>query len=469
MTQSREQEYITLIEQMKAKIVEMNEFIEKISKQSAPYATVAYVSGDRVILCAGNSLVECEAPSDIEVKCGDTVKVVQQTGQISMAGIVQDMGSFATVSEVVNEHSVRIAVDGSSRVAFKDPGLALESGDTVVLDPSNRVVVAKSGSAAKKFVRSNTGVRWSDIGGLDEVKRQMIEIVELPLREPEIFKHYGYTPPKGVLLSGPPGCGKTMVGKAVATAIAEAHGAESGFIYVKGPEVLNKFVGESESTVRSIFDQARDHQRRTGAPAVIFIDEAESLLSKRGSGGTVSNMEKTIVPTFLAEMDGIEPSGAVVILATNRPEQLDSAIVRDGRVDRKIEITRPDATSVQQIAMINLTGVPVDGSTPEQLSVEIVREIMNPARVVASVNTQRGVVDVKLSDIVSGALVANVVERAKSTALSRDLAAKTRTGVTSADVANAISTIQAESKNIDHSEPVYEILKAGVSRVSAAA
>ena len=446
-----------IISEMRDIIQQQDEFINKLKEQVSPYATVCYVGEKKVLVSVSGGLSEANAP-DFEVRPGQTVKIIPQTGQIIEAGMVNVDSMPAKVVEVVSDHRVKVSTeDGAQIFVFKDPGVVLEGGDSVSLDSARTVVINRIARETKKYVRTGTGVSWSDIGGLEDVKRQMEEIVELPLREPEIFKHYGYEPPKGVLLSGPPGCGKTMIGKAVATAIAAAHDAESGFIYVKGPEVLNKFVGESEATIRSIFDQAREHQRRTGAPAVIFVDEAESLLSRRGSG-QVADMEKTIVPAFLAEMDGIEPSGAVVILATNRPDKLDPAIVRDGRVDRKIEVKRPDRPTALAIASVSCKSTPTWECTREEIAVKIVDELNRPDRVVSSVNTQRGVVDVTVRDIISGAMIANVVSRACSIALHRDLSERTRTGVTCQDIVSAIDIIQVESQKIDHTDAVLEIM-----------
>lgn len=449
----------------KKTIEEQDKFIKQLAEQAAPYATVALVAGDKTLLASGGDLVEVNTP-EFKVSAGDAVSVVKQTGQILALGRVTALpGNTAVVSSVDSDTGVTLESSGEKKFAFKRPDLALEKGDTVLLDSTSRVVVMKRESAAKQYVRTGTGVCWDDIGGLVEAKRQMREIIELPFQQPELFKHYGYTPPRGVLLSGPPGCGKTMLGKAAATAIARAHKAEDGFIYVKGPEVLNKYVGESESRVRSIFDQARLHKKRTGAPALVFIDEAEALLSSRGIDRRAGGMEGTIVPTFLAEMDGIEESAAVVVLATNRPEQLDTAVVRDGRIDRKIEITRPDLQTIADVAHIYFLRTPTRVPA-EDLAREVAREMMS--RPVYELQTTHGLMRMHLQDLASGAMIANLVEKAKSRALRRDMAEKTMTGVGAEDLAGAVDELMSETRRIDHSEEVSDFLrKQGADLVSA--
>jgi len=194
-------------------------------------------------------------------------------------------------------------------------------------------------------------VHWTDIGGLDLVKQQLREAVEWPMRYPGIFEKTGIRPPKGILLFGPPGTGKTMLAKAVAT--------ESGanFIAVKGPEVLSKWVGESEKAIREIFKRARQT-----APTIIFFDEIDAIAPMRGFSHD-SGVTERIVNQMLAEMDGITPlSKVVVIAATNRPDILDPALLRPGRFDRLIYVPPPDKEARKEILMIHMRGVPIEGT-----------------------------------------------------------------------------------------------------------
>jgi len=192
-------------------------------------------------------------------------------------------------------------------------------------------------------------VRWEDIGGLEDVKRQLIEAVEWPLKYPEKFERMGIRPPKGILLYGPPGCGKTMLAKAIATE------AEANFISIKGPEIFNKWVGESEKAVREIFRKARQ-----AAPCIIFFDEIESVVTRKDLRDDSSGVASRVTSQILAEMDGIEElSDVLVIGATNRPELLDPAILRPGRFDRLIYVPPPDEKSRYQILKIYTRRMPL--------------------------------------------------------------------------------------------------------------
>jgi len=192
-------------------------------------------------------------------------------------------------------------------------------------------------------------VRWSDIGGLEDVKQQLREAVEWPLKHPEFFREMGIDPPKGVLLYGPPGCGKTLLAKAVATE------SEANFIAVKGPEVLSKWVGESERAIREIFRKARQ-----AAPCVIFFDEIDALAPMRGLGYSDSGVTERVVSQLLTEMDGLEKlEGVVVIGATNRPDILDPALLRPGRFDRLVYVPPPDRAARLEILKVHTRRMPL--------------------------------------------------------------------------------------------------------------
>jgi len=192
-------------------------------------------------------------------------------------------------------------------------------------------------------------VRWEDVGGLEDVKRQLIEAVEWPLKYPDKFERMGIRPPKGILLYGPPGCGKTLLAKAVATE------AEANFISVKGPEIFNKWVGESEKAIREIFRKARQ-----AAPCIIFFDEIESIVTRKDLVEDTSGVSNRVTSQLLAEMDGIEELSDVIVLgATNRPDLLDPAILRPGRFDKVIYVPPPDEKSRYQILKIYTRKMPL--------------------------------------------------------------------------------------------------------------
>jgi transitional endoplasmic reticulum ATPase len=192
-------------------------------------------------------------------------------------------------------------------------------------------------------------VKWSDVGGLEEVKQELREAVELPLKHPEAFKRLGIEPPKGVLLYGPPGCGKTLLAKAVATE------SEANFISVKGPEIFSKWVGESERAIREVFRKAR-----TAAPCIVYFDEVDSIAPIRGYGAGDSMVTERVVTQLLAELDGIEKLGNVVVLgATNRPDMLDPALLRPGRFDRLVYVPPPDYRARLEILKIHTRNMPL--------------------------------------------------------------------------------------------------------------
>lgn len=197
-------------------------------------------------------------------------------------------------------------------------------------------------------------VDWADIAGLDEQKENIKEIIEIPILYADKAKRFGIQPPKGIALFGPPGCGKTMIAKAIAKDIlleTEVH--PDAFIYVKGGEILEPLVGVAEQNIVKMFKRARKYMEDSGKQSIIFIDEADAILSKRGSGIS-SDVDKTIVNTFLSEMDGLDDYNPFILLATNRKDQLDDAVVRDGRIDLSIEIKRPNKESFNEILKIHL-------------------------------------------------------------------------------------------------------------------
>lgn len=324
----------------------------------------------------------------------------------------------------------------------------LERGMEVLLHPKSMQIVENLGFPpleASRFSPSKIpGVTWDDIGGLETAKADMMEAIELPHKHKELFAHYKKRPLKGILLSGAPGCGKTMLGKAAANALARIHGGESartGFLYVKAPEVLNQYVGQTEQTIRDMFMDANRHHAEHGYPAIIFIDEADAILATRGSRNI--GIGNTIVPAFLTEMDGLEASTAIVILATNRPDILDPAIVREGRIDRKIHVDRPDQRNAENIVKINLRNFPISPEYEmDDLAAGMAAEIYNAERYIKD--------DRRLCDIVSGALIASCVDLAVSSAIHRDILIGDKGGITPDDVLYAVDRIQQQNRGVNH-------------------
>jgi transitional endoplasmic reticulum ATPase len=214
-------------------------------------------------------------------------------------------------------------------------------------------------SAMREVYVESPNIKWSMIGGLENIKQELKEAVELPLKNPGAFKRLGIRPPRGVLMYGPPGTGKTLLAKAVATE------SEANFIQIKGPELLSKWVGESEKGVRKVFDRARQV-----APCIVFFDEIDALASRRGYDSGSKATER-VLNQMLAEMDGlVSLEGIVVIGATNRPDMLDSALLRPGRFDRIVSITVPDKVSRLEIFKVHTKNMPIAKDVNLQLLAE---------------------------------------------------------------------------------------------------
>jgi transitional endoplasmic reticulum ATPase len=221
----------------------------------------------------------------------------------------------------------------------------------VTMDDFNGAYKEVTPTAMREVYIEVSTVHWDDAGGLEDVKQHLKEAVEWPIKQPEIFTRLGIRPPKGILLYGPPGCGKTLLARAVATE------SEANFISIKGPEVFSKWVGESEKAIREVFRKAR-----MAAPAVIFLDEIDSLTPRRGMGMSDSGVSERVISQLLTEMDGITSlQDIVVVAATNRPDMVDSAVLRPGRFDRLIYVPEPDEKSRLSIFKIYTKGMPISG------------------------------------------------------------------------------------------------------------
>jgi ATP-dependent 26S proteasome regulatory subunit len=416
------------------------------------------------VVSLGSQLMEVPL-SGHKASPGDILRLEPKTFRVVGAESAIPSGEVVFVSQVIGKDYVSVQAQSGKRTvsAGKFSG-KLEVNGQVVLDSSLSVIIENYGLEDGSFSAGQTEklVTWDDIFGQEGPKRELQEAVEGIMDHPMHYTRYSKKPPKGILLSGPPGCSKTMFGKAVYASIVKRCQAlginpSQGFILVRGPEFLDKFVGVGEASIRHVFARARKFREKYGVPAVIFIDECEAVMAKR-EGGISSDVLKTIVPTILTEMDGVVECGALVIGATNKPEILDFAMTRPGRFDKSIVIGRPDQLAVKQIFVHNMRKVPISG-TQEELSNILVAELFSPELVIYKIRRRDSDKDTlfTLADIVSGAMIPAIAEEAKELALTRDLVNKVPVdSVTVADVKSAVTKIYKQNLVYDHAEALRD-------------
>jgi proteasome-associated ATPase len=342
----------------------------------------------------------------------------------------------------------------------------LKSGDEVRVDSSYRMALEmlSSTKSDEYYLDTVPELPWEKVGGQEAALQGIKDAIELPLLHPDLFKKFQHATPKGFLLYGPPGCGKTLIGKATAFNLTKQLGEKSGtemreyFMHVKGPEILNMWVGESERIVREIFATARE-KRKEGFMPFLFIDEAESILGTRRASRH-SNILSTLVPMFCSEMDGIDSlNDVVIILASNRADLIDPAILRPGRIDRKIKVDRPDKEGTREIYRIYLTdGLPYDGVLAKEadgIGASIERLIERFVDWQFARRDQNKFLEVTLrsgrketlyrSDLISGAIIASIVERAKGIAIKRAIGTQQEEGIRETDLQLAFNAEYAEN------------------------
>ncbi|MGH7164506.1 MAG: proteasome ATPase [Nitrospiraceae bacterium] len=454
------------LQEAKAQIEALRAEVDKLTAPPSTYAIFSslnsdstanvYVSGRKMKVSLHPSIKTQELRKGQEVVLNEAFTIIESRGYDGKGEVVRVKDLLEGQRALVTLH-----FDEEKVAELGEPLLSerLSVGDHLLYDSRSGYVIEKlpKSEAEELVLEEVPDISYENIGGLDKEIEQVRDAVELPFLYPELFAEHKLSPPKGVLLYGPPGCGKTLIAKAVANSMARKLGHLSGkevrsfFLHVKGPELLNKYVGESERQVREVFKKAKE-RAAAGNPVIVFFDEMDALFRTRGSGIS-SDMESTIVPQFLSEIDGVERlQNVIVIGASNRQDLIDPAVLRAGRLDVKIKISRPDAAAARDIFSKYLTpDLPVAAEELERHGGDA-RALMD--RLVATTvdgmyakSEENRFLEVTYAsgekeilyfkDFASGALIQGIVSRAKKYAIKRAIAGSEK-GLKADDLLRAI-------------------------------
>ena len=457
---------VATLQEAKSQIEALRAEVEKLTAPPSTYGIFSslnkdgtanvYVSGRKMKVSLHPSIKPKELRKGQEVILNEALNVIEARG-------FDVQGEVVRLKDVLegNRALITLHFDEEKVAELGQPLLSerLSVGDHLLYDPRSGCVIEKlpKSEAEELVLEEVPDVDYEHIGGLQKELEQVRDAVELPFLYPEIFSNFKLSAPKGVLLYGPPGCGKTLIAKAVANSIAKKLGHLTGkevrsyFLHVKGPELLSKYVGESERQVREVFKKAKE-RADDGHPVIVFFDEMDALFRTRGTGIS-SDIESTIVPQFLSEIDGVESLNNVIVIgASNRQDLIDPAVLRAGRLDVKVKVGRPDATAAQDIfSKYITTGLPFaeedlkrhDGDIKTLVNAVIQRTVdamyatseENRFIEVTYANGEKEVLYFK--DFASGALIEGIVSRAKKYAVKRAIAQE-GVGLRSEDLIRAI-------------------------------
>ena len=428
------------LRELREEVVQLGERVEKLTRPPSPYGIVVgrnpddhfdvLVNGRKLRVSVGGN-IDCDTIElGSEVLLNDSMSIVE-------ARHPEHAGDVVTLTKVL-EDGIRAIVsfrgDDERVCELSDSlrGANLRSGDLLRLDSRSNLLLERllQPEVEHLLLEHVPNVTFADIGGLDDQIEKIRDAVELPFLHADLFAEYQLPAPKGILLYGPPGCGKTLIAKAVANSLAQRVAAKTGddkgrsyFINIKGPELLNKFVGETERQIRLVFQRAREKSEE-GWPVIIFFDEMDSMFRTRGTGVS-SDMESTIVPQLLAEIDGADKLQNVIIIgATNREDLIDPAILRPGRLDVKIRVDRPNRNAAQQILLRYLSddlpfGEGCQIADIVDLAIDRIFAETAENRFLEITYQNGEKEELFYKDFLSGAMLENIVRRAKKKAIKR--------------------------------------------------
>ena len=449
-------------------IASLRDEVDKLTQPPSAYGVIVGKNEDGTVdvLTSGRKMrVTLHPDIDHEQLERGAEVVLNESFNVIQARLPEGIGEVVSVKEVL-EDGVRALVVGRAdeervcELADSIRGMHLRAGDTLLLDPRANLLLERlpRPEVEDLLLEEVPDIAYHDIGGLDSQIEQIADAVELPFLHQELFAEHRLPAPKGILLYGPPGCGKTLIAKAVANSLAKKVSASTGgekgrsyFINIKGPELLNKYVGETERQIRLVFQRAREKSEE-GWPVIVFFDEMDSMFRTRGSGIS-SDVESTIVPQLLAEIDGVEGLRNVIVIgATNREDLIDPAILRPGRLDVKIKIERPDSQAATQIFARYLTDeIPIAAgeAVPGMIDATVAEMYRSDdANRFLEVTYQNGDKEILYyKDFASGAMIENIVRRAKKLAIKRVIAGGER-GVGTSDLLAAIKQEYKEHEDL---------------------